>query len=78
MKLLEVGDEHFIVMRSDKSQAMFHHEGPVAARVNGQWYRGPNTNLVSIGHVNRYLASIGDRDVLWISQAMLEQLVGSL
>ena len=78
MKLLEVGDEHFIVMRSDKQQAMFHHEVPVAARVNGQWYRGPNENLVSIGHVNRYLSSVADRDVHWVSHEMLEQLVRSL
>lgn len=78
MKLLEVGDEHAIVMLQNGNQVMFHHQAPVAARVGRMWYRGPNANLISQGHVNRYLAHIDDANVHWVSQTQLESQVEAL
>lgn len=78
MKLIEVGDEHLIVMKNNGCQVMYHHQEAVAAKVFGLWYRGPNTNLISMGHVNRYLAHVHSSEVHWVSQERLDELVGAL
>lgn len=79
MKLIDVGTEHFIVMMSDTSQVMFHHELPVAAKIHNIWYRSLEIkSLLSIGHVQRYLAHLQNTDIYFVRQELLNEYVREL
>lgn len=78
MKLLEVGDEHYIGMLADQNQVMFHHQIPVAAHIEGIWYRAPVTNLISVGHVRRYMVTADPPGIHWVTQQMMDKLVEEL
>lgn len=78
MKLLEVGNEHMIVMLDSGDQVMYHHQVPIAAKINGSWYRAPNNMLISIGHVHRYLRTVEQATLNWVAQQAMDRLVEAL